>query len=183
MIANFTCDLAFSLGERENLDVELLRSKIPNCVKVIKTDVALDKKGIDYIAFLDGGAKINIDAKTRRKGASRNWIDKQDPLLALEIWSVCPNEQVPKGKAGWTCSRKTNVDMILYTFDKEDTTQFYFIPFQLLRMALQNNYHWWKTKWKPRRQLNQGYESEAMFVPASVVLNAIYSEMQGNIYF
>ena len=54
----FKEDFQFSLGSRQRMDLELLRQVIPNCVEVVKSDTALDKLGIDYVATLDGGAKV-----------------------------------------------------------------------------------------------------------------------------
>ena len=173
MTCDFTKDLAFSMGERQRIDCELIRKAIPNCVRVTKTDIAQDKRGIDYIAVLDGGAIINIDAKTRRQGAVR---PGEEPCLALETWSVCRDEW-HKGKPGWTCSRSTDVDMILYTFDREEWDKFYLVPFQHLRMAFQRNFEEWKLVYKPRRQNNRTWQSEAMFVPASIVIAAVADQM------
>ena len=173
----FNEDFQFSLGSRQRMDLELLRQVIPNCVEVVKSDIALDKLGIDYVATLDGGAKIYIDAKSRRKGASKRWKDGI-PLLALEVWSVCPDGR-NKGKPGWTVNRNTECDMILYTFDREDTDKFYLFPFQHLRMAFQHNYKEWKTRFGTRCQFNGNYYSECMFVPAPFVIDAISAEMTG----
>lgn len=173
MTCEFYKDLEYSMGNRQKMDEELIKNAIPNCASVIKTDVEADKSGIDYYAVLDGGAIINIDAKTRRKGAVRNG---EEPYLALETWSVCPSNG-NKGKVGWTCSRSTDVDMILYTFDPSEWNKFYLVPFQLLRMAFRSRYYEWREKWKPRRQDNGSYQSEAMFVPASVVLRAVAEQM------
>lgn len=180
MRCDFNTDLAYSLGERKRVDESLIKQAIPNCISVEKTNANLDRKGIDYIATLDGGAEIYIDAKARRKGAVKNG---QEPPLALELWSVCPDEENNiKGKVGWTCSRKTDVDMILYTFDSEEWDKFYLVPFQHLRMAFQKNYSKWKDIWKPRFQDNGAWKSKAMFVPASVVLSAIADEMTGELW-
>lgn len=173
MTCDFYKDLEFSMGNRQKMDELLIKSAIPNCVSVTKTDVEADKSGIDYYAMLDGGAIINIDAKARRKGAVKKG---EEPLLALEIWSVCPTEG-NKGKVGWTCSRSTDVDMILYTFDPSEWDKFYLVPFQLLRMAFRCNFLEWRKNYKPRKQDNGSYKSEAMFVPASVVLRAVAEQM------
>lgn len=178
MKCDFNRDLEFSLGKRERVDVETLRKAIPNCISVKKTDVNTDIKGIDYIAKLDHGAEIFIDAKARRKGAVKKGFE---PCLALELWSVCKDAKHPIGKIGWTCSRETNVDMILYTFDKSEWDKFYLIPFQFLRMAFQHNYKVWKKQFKPRKQNNGAFESEAMFVPASIVLKAVSEQMTGTV--
>ena len=163
------------MGERQKFDIDLLKQAIPNCVQVIKTDEATDKSGVDYIATLDGGAEIRIDGKARRKGAVKKGCE---PPLALEIWSVCP-ENGKSGKPGWTCSRSTNVDMILYTFDHDDCENFYLIPFQHLRMAFQRNYRAWSEIWEPRYQNNGSYRSKAMFVPANLVIDAVTEQMTG----
>lgn len=172
MMYDFKKDLAFSLGENKTFDETLIQKAIPNCVSVRKTNIELDKKGIDYIATLDGGAEINIDAKRRRKGAIRNG----EPVLAIETWSAFPN------KVGWTYSRSTPVDMVLYLFDPEEWQRFYLIPFQHLRMASISHYYEWKERYKEKEQQNDGWLSKAMFVPASVVLSAVADEMTGAIY-
>lgn len=177
---DFNADLQFSLGERLSVDVALLKNVIPNCVSVEKTPEKLDRSGIDYIATLDGGALVYIDAKTRRKGAKRTWTNGI-PRLALELWSRRPEkfegQIVTPGKPGWTVSRSTQCDMILYTFDKSDTDLFYLIPYQHLRMAFQKHFQEWKSIYPCKIQKNKGYESEAMFVPAPIVLSAVIDEM------
>lgn len=172
---DFNKDLEFSLGERERIDCDIIKKCILNCVNVIKTDKYLDKKGIDYVATLDGGAKVNIDAKARRKGAVKYGCE---PPLALEIWSVMPNNS-SKGKPGWTCNRETNVDMILYTFDKSECDKFYLIPYQSLRIAFQKHCKDWMRIYKPRIQHNAGWNSMAIFVPANIVLQAVCESMEG----
>lgn len=69
--------------------------------------------------------------------------------------------------------------MILYTFDPEEWNQFYLVPFQHLRMAFQEYYKEWHGVYPQRKQDNGSYFSEAMFVPASVVLNAVKMKMVG----
>ena len=176
MTYDFDERLAFSNGERGKRDAEILRNAIPNCVDVRKTDDETDRKGIDYIAILSGGAEIGIDVKTREKGASKFW-NYGEAELALEIWSVCPNNSVA-GIKGWTLSDKTNVDFILYTFDASDWDKSYLLPYQLLRMAFLHNGRDWVKKYPRKRQTSNSWQSEAVFIPASVVINAIKAEMQ-----
>ena len=127
--------LRYSLSEQQTFDCNILKSHIPNCIAIKKTDTATDKTGIDYIAELDGGAKIYIDAKTRTPGCSRYW--RGEPELAIEMWSV-----VEKKKVGWTFSKKTNVDYILYTFPKEDYSGYFLFRFsfcvQLRNVVISN---------------------------------------------
>ena len=138
---NFYEKLSYSLGHQQTVDCNILRSHIPKCIGVEKTSVDIDRTGVDYIATLQGGTKIFIDAKTRTPGCSRYW--KGEPELAIETWSV-----VEKKIPGWTFNEKSDVDYILYTFPK----------------------HY---------QRNNGYTSEAMFIPADVILAEVRNEMYG----
>lgn len=174
---DFTQKLAFSLGEKESFDMKLLKRAIVGCVDVIKTDAEHDRRGVDYIATLRKGAQILIDAKTRERGASRWWKDGE-PELALEKWSVVPDFR-QRGKAGWTLKEDNPVDMILFTFDPSDCRVFYLLPFQHLRMAFIHNMNTWQRKYQTKRQNSNGWQSEAVFVPAKAVIDAITMEMRG----
>lgn len=180
MIHDFNQKLEFSLGKRLTVDIDILKNIIPGCVSVIKTDTETDKTGVDYIATLRNGTQILIDAKTRERGASKFW-KQGEPELALEIWSVLP-ENGTEGKTGWTLSERTNVDYILYTFNKNDTDKFFFLPFQLLRTALINNYKYWREQYGVKeQQSNAGqWKSRAIFVPATVLVSAISALMALN---
>lgn len=169
---DFNQKLRYSLGEQQKFDHEILKKHIPFCDKVEKTDIETDRTGVDYVATLRGGAVIYIDAKTREKGCSKYW--NGEPELAIETWSV-----VEQKKVGWTFKENSNVDYILYTFPESDCKEYFFIPFQLLRKVAVENYRAWTKKYKPKFQANKDYRSQAMFVPASVVLNAIEEAMKG----
>ncbi len=177
MIHDFRQKLEFSLGERQIFDANALKMCFPNCVEVIKTNDETDRRGIDYVARLSGNALINIDAKTREKGASRFWR-YHEPELALEIWSVIPTS-TNAGKCGWTVNDSSQVDYILYTFDKTDTDKFYLLPFQLLRTAFIHNKNLWCNKYVQKTQYSRDWQSEAVFVPASVVISEISKQMTG----
>lgn len=177
MTHDFNSKLSFSLGEREKFDMDVLKGAIHGCVRVDKTDEQMDKQGIDYVATLRKGAKVFIDAKAREKGASRYW-KHGEPELALEKWSVCPSSMLT-GKVGWTLNEANPVDLILYTFDTSDSRTFYLLPFQHLRMAFVKNCAAWQRKYMIKRQNSQHWQSEAVFVPASIVLQAITATMKG----
>lgn len=172
MIHDFGERLAFSQSEAHVKAVtEFLKREIPGCVDAVKTDITTDKKGIDYIVKLKGGAEIGVDEKMRDKGASKYWY-YDEAELALETWSVY------RSVLGWTFSTKTNVDYILYTFDPSDWDKAYLFPYQLLRMALHHNGEDWAEKFSIKLQTSNGWQSQAMFVPASVVVDAVAAEMQ-----
>ena len=176
----FTERLAFSRGNCEITDIEILKNEILGCVSVEKTDEETDKTGIDYIATLRGGYKVKIDAKTRTEGCSEFW--RNGPELALEIWSVIKDKR-NAAKTGWTLDEKKDVDLILFTFDKKDSLNFYILPFQQLRIAFRRNFKKWDLKYKKDRQKsidkNSGnqWRSECIFIPVDIVLQAINSEM------
>ena len=140
-----------------------------------KTGAEEDKKGVDYIVTLEGGARIRVDAKRRRKGASKSWTKHDEPELAIETWSVI----TPDGhrKKGWTFNTEKECDLILYVFDPEDTDKYYLIPFPLLRQAAINNLVTWDYRYGQRTQRSLGWKSKCMMVPASVVINAVKAEM------
>ena len=146
---NFYEKLSYSLGHQQTVDCNILRSHIPKCIGVEKTSVDIDRTGVDYIATLQGGTKIFIDAKTRTPGCSRYW--KGEPELAIETWSV-----VEKKIPGWTFNEKSDVDYILYTFPKEDYAGCFFIPFQLLRSASIRCYPDWRKRFPKHYQRNNG---------------------------
>lgn len=183
MIWNFEERLDFSNGKRGERDAEIIRNAILNCVDVRKTDKETDKKGVDYIATLSDGAEIGIDVKARGKGYSKYWKNGHEDLM-LEIWSVCPDEN-NKGKVGWTLSKKTNVDFILFTFDETDSNKYYLLPYQLLRMAFQTNGRKWIEKYGRKqststtKKSNRVWHSQAVFVPAEEVIKAMAQEMTG----
>ena len=171
---DFLTDLEYSMGERERFDIDLLKRVIPDAVSVCKTDVAQDKKGVDYSVRLSGGATINIDAKTRR---SINIVDGS-PELALELWSVVPRNG-NAGKAGWTWNTETNVDLILYTFPTHLWDRFYLFPFHHLRVAFITNGKRWFQNYRHSVQKNKGWDSACLFVPAREVIRAVLEQMSG----
>ena len=176
-MAQYTFDgrLAYTRGVREATDIETIKAMLPGCRNVVKTEIAQDKTGIDYVATLRHGGQVCIDAKTRVAGASRWW--KKEPELALETWSVMPDGKysTPYGisKIGWTLSERTEVDLILYTFDQKDSDVAYLLSFQMLRTAFVHNRKEWAARYKVGKQDSFRWESEAIFVPASIVLQAI----------
>lgn len=180
MIHDFQQNLEYSLGAQEKFDINILK-KIFNIDDIQKTTVEVDKTGIDYIATLRRGGTINIDAKTRKPGASKFW-DYGEPDLALEIYSSIPDGSYP-GKIGWTLNEASEVDYVLYTFDKSDSDKFYFLPFQLLRNGFRQRYNEWTKKYFKKYQPNKGYLSQAVFVPASVVIAEINRQMTGTAHY
>ena len=176
---DFSERLRFSQGKRGCRDAEILKNAIQNCIDVRKTDIETDKKGVDYIATLQGGAEIGIDVKARDKGTSRYWRNGQEELT-LEVWSVCP-EGENKGKLGWTLSDETNVDYILYTFDEADSKNYYLLPYQSLRMAFLSNGRKWMEKYGIKKSTSGSWSSQEIFVPASEVMDAVKAQMQGTV--
>ena len=170
-VHSFVEKLNYSLGEHEKLDCEILKKIIPGCISVIKTNIEVDKTGIDYVATLSGGAKIGIDAKTREEGASHFW-KYNEPELALESWSVVPTRYKP-GKIGWTLSNASNVDLILFTFSPKDSREIYLLPFQHLRAAFWTYGREWMRCYGYKTQNSGLWKSCAVFVPASVVIDGI----------
>jgi hypothetical protein len=183
MTYDFEKKLAYSQGIRKENDLENIKSLIPGVVKVTKTNITIDKTGIDYFAELRKGTIIKIDAKTREPGCSKYWIDKE-PELAPEIWSVMPggkyNIPYEKRKAGWTLSESNQADYIYCTFHFSDSEKIYLLPFQLYRIAFKKRYEKWiaTKKYKTAIQDSKSWESQCLFVPVLIIIEAICKEME-----
>lgn len=162
--------LSFSQSKID-LDIAKIKSFFPRCKEVIKTDIETDKRGGDYLATLDFGATIYIDAKTREKGARRYW-KCGEPEIALEIYSNTENK-----KLGWTLSASSIAQYILYTFDPFDCEDWYMFPFQLLRKSFYEYGNSWCHKYDTKIQTSDSWHSQAVFVPVSTVLKAINETM------
>ncbi len=173
ILHDFDEKFTFSQSLMQN-DIEIIKQAFPKCINVIKTNEDIDKTGIDYIAELQGGAKINIDVKRREKGALRFW-KHNEPELALETWSVY------KKKPGWSVSDISNVHFILFVFDKSDCDKYYLLPYQQLRSAFIKNYRDWIKRFDKKQQYSGDWTSEAVFIPVSVVIEAINQEMQSSL--
>jgi len=166
-VYNFEDMYKISMGKRGQSDIDTIKS-ILSCSNVQKTNTDIDLQGVDYIATLRNGAKINIDAKTRTKGCSRYWKNNM-PELALEKWSIVNK------KTGWTLSESSPVDYILFTF--YDVKECYLLPFQLLRVAFRRNIKSWYKSYKVDIQKStsggNSWQSECVFVPVNVVIDEI----------
>jgi len=162
--------LAFSVGANGEQDMEIIRRCHQGTSRVYKTDTQADKSGIDYIAVLDSGVEVRWDAKRRDKGCSVYWRDGPD--LALERWS-----DKERQRPGWTWDKAKQADYILFTFDPEDHPLAYAVPFQHLRTAFFLRARNWCKQYRVAPQLNKGWVSECVFVPATVVLDAISDRM------
>jgi hypothetical protein len=174
---DFQTSLNWSKSNQQyDSDVSAIKDMLQGCVEVSSASVELDRLGVDYIAKLRGGADVLIDAKARRQGASkqRGW-SCDDPLLAIELWSVTPGGKYKTtfGKTGWTLDEGKLTDMVLYTFDSADCDLRYLLPFHSLRMAARRNIRNWEQRFGLRVQDNRTFESQAVFVPASEVIMAM----------
>jgi hypothetical protein len=176
MLYDFDQKLAASKGERSATDAATIKQLLDGCVSVAAAETELDKKGVDFVATLRGGAQVMVDVKSRVSGCSRYWKNGQ-PELAIEKWSVMPggrfNERFPK--AGWTLDEAKVTDMILYVFPPEDCTTAFLLPFQSLRMAARRNIEAWMRTHKVDTQTSNRWQSQAVFVPADEVLTALAS--------
>ena len=189
MLNDFQQKFNYSIGVREKTDVKTLKKMIPGCVKVKTTTREQDKRGIDFEVVLRGGAKINIDMKTREPGCSKWWRDRSEPELAQEIWSLTPNKALKKHgkenkksdkeKVGWSLDEGKETHLILYTFDIADTSACFLLSFHHCRMALRKNWKAWNFMFPATLQLNKNYYSECLFIPADILTSAITDVSQG----
>lgn len=197
MTRYFNDDYQRSRGEREDCDIETLRTIYPHA-KIKKSDARDDRRGSDYTVKLRGGATIHVDAKYRdtakkRTGfrASSNWRVGPEfpygiPDLTLEEWSVEPGGIGEPGKAGWTLDTSKITDYILWTWHPLDTRDYLYMPFQLLSLAFRLNLKHWRTIYRQQRTPNKMFEgsrsewhSVCYYVPANIVIDAMNYQMKG----
>lgn len=166
--------------EQLETDIATLRAYFPDVADVKKTDAAYDKRGIDYIVTLKSGAKIGVDVKTREKGCSRYW--ENGPEIALETWSQkWPDYEDRQNKVGWTIDTNKRCHYVMFKFDPSDSTIVYILPFQQLNMAFRRNKDVWYSTYHHayQTQAQANYESECIFVPVDVVIEAVKNEFVG----
>lgn len=180
MIYDFDERLEFSMGIRKTSDMDTIMALLDGCCSVSPYDCGGNDNGIDYIATLRRGTKVNIDVKTRELGCSRFWKNKE-PELAIEIWSVMPGgaflTPVHSAKAGWTLDESKSTDLVLYTFNANDSNMAFLLPFQSLRMAARKTICDWMSRFKVDIQSSRRgalqWQSQAVFVPADAVISAV----------
>lgn len=175
--------LTFSKGIVAATCKETIQNMIPGCVKVTAAPEVMDKTGIDYVATLRRGTVVFIDHKARERGCSQYWRPSGDdrtrePELALELWSVRPTNGRP-GRAGWTLDEAKRTHYTLHTFHQEDSREAYLLPFQLLRKAYRAHFRKWNETYHHGVQNSGTWESECVFIPACIILDALSEAMQG----
>ena len=181
---NFEKQLAISKGLASEREKIAIMQMIPGCIEVLTTTIQEDKTGIDYFAVLRGGRKIAIDAKRREKGCSKWW--KNGPELALETYSVMPTKG-NAAKTGWTLDESKKTELVLFSYDINDTNICFLESFQILRTAFRKYCKKWKGLYKVDRQRtidergNVLWESECVFVPYLIVQTAIQGIKQAKI--
>jgi len=179
MTFDFKERLAFSKGMRGRTDTETIKSMIEDCISIELATQRQDRLGIDYIATLNSGQEIYIDAKARDAGCSQFWRSSM-PELALEDWSVMPDRD-HCGKVGWTLDTSKQTQLVLFTFDPVDTDRCYLISFQLLRIAFKRNKDRWLSEYKSAPQVNNGWISHCVFVPVREVFKMVLQASCGRI--
>jgi hypothetical protein len=177
--------LQFSKGKRCDTDIETIKCLLHGCTHAEAYECSGNDGGVDYVAKLRAGAEVLIDAKTRAAGCSRYWRHGE-PELAIEKWSVMPCERLPNGQAGWTLDESKVTDMILYTFDQSDTDTAFLLPFQSLRIATAKMIRTWMKLYKVDVQTShrngRQWQSQAVLVPASVVISAMESTYRTTVW-
>jgi len=183
MIHVFKDCLDYSMGQRGENDLATIKALLAGCESCIKSTPELDRLGIDYIATLRRGAPVYVDAKTRKPGCARYWTN--GPELAIEKWSVMPGGRykTPQNlaKTGWTLDEAKLTDLILYVWHPQDSELAFLLPFQHLRMTARRYLAEWMRNYKVAQQDSGSWESEAVFVPAESVLDALRETMAGRI--
>lgn len=149
-------------------------ANIPGAISIEKASKQDDKNGIDWFVRLENGDSEKVDAKVRSQDyATRNRDD-----LALETWSVVEHS-IP----GWTRDASKQTDYVLWLW--QDTGRWCLVSFRMLCAVFGENWETWRKKYKHSKQYTpswkgrEGWHSECVFVPRSVVWKAIYDKFGG----
>lgn len=174
---NFNNKLQCSKGVLSESIEDTIKAMLPGCVDVDGASEDEDKNGIDYWAHLESGHSVAIDVKTRERGCKKFWQNGL-PELALEVWS-----NVSRKTIGWTLDVSKKTEYVFYIFDQSDSNECFLIPFQLLRSAFKKNGRDWYNEFGSKIQKSTDangntWQSEAIFVPAPVVLSAVFDVMK-----
>lgn len=172
----FDQQLIASKGVLETFDVaEILQARIPGCVQSEQADADSDRSGVDWWAILENGQRIGVDVKHRPKDCMKFGSDD----VALETWSVVGK------KIGWTRDSNKACAWVLWVW--ADTGRFLLVPFPAICGVFSENWRQWASKYRTCRQITKstkvrsGWESECVFVPRAVLLNAITKWFNGAI--
>jgi hypothetical protein len=136
----------------------------PDLVRIeIVTDIALQKKGIDKILYLDNGQKIAVDEKKRRS----NYGD-----ILIELWSVYEHKI-----KGWLFT--SHCHYIVYAI--MPIRKAYLLPTILLRQAWRHNEHEWREQYHEIKAINPTYTTISIAIPPDILLPAIQKEIEHDI--
>lgn len=169
---DFTQCLQFSLDVNCQEYMDVVKRRLHG-ISVRPSTREEERCGIDIVVMLRRGALVYVDIKTRRPGAQRYW-KHGEPEIPCEIWSV-----VEKRIIGWTLDESKLTDYVFIPFHERDFHVAYLIPFQLQRIAFRSYYHQWIDRYgitiqRTTRPNKSVYCSQAVFVPASVLMDAIH---------
>jgi len=153
--------LAWSRGATSTGDVaSILLDRIPAATGIRKAKLAEDRQGTDYWVDRDHGLPpLSVDVKTRQSSRHK----KND--VALESWSVF------RQKIGWTRDETKRTDYVLFYW--ADTHQFLLLAFPLLCRTFRQFGQGWRIQYRTAKQSSGDYQSQCIFVPIPVLLDAI----------
>lgn len=165
---SFEKKLIASKGVIESCDVgEILRLRLPGCVKAVPTGSEVDRTGVDWLATLSSGRVVGVDVKIREKDYLRFGHDD----VALETWSVLDS------RVGWTRDQSKACDWVLWVW--KDTGRFFLVPFLPLCSVFVQQWEEWRENYRTATQRTpetpkfKSYQSECVFVPRTVIVDAI----------
>ena len=168
---DFNQQLGMSEGRSNGKDSKnIFYHVFANTIRIEKSELYDDMKGVDYWLSQKAGNRIGVDVKRRKVDY---FALKGEDDIALETYS-----DVEKKKIGWTLDKRKMTDYVLWIW--EDTGRYLVLPFPPLCTVFTSHVEEWKKSYKPIKQRsNEGqWYSECMFVSRLVVRRAI-NEVSG----
>lgn len=142
---------------------EVYKSAFPDFAGMVsvRADGWAQRGGIDRVITMHSGKTITVDEKVR---------EIKYPDIILEIWS--DKERKVKG---WI-QKDLACDYIAYAF--APTRECYLLPFLMLRKTWRDNGRAWISEYRRVLAQNNGYVTESLAVPTSVLLTEVSNSMR-----
>jgi hypothetical protein len=173
---DFQEQLQWSDGYQHEGIEAILKTRVHGCCGVEKAEEADDRNGTDYwVARPDPLPPLSVDVKVRQE----DWAEKGKDDLALETWSVVNDKDPERGKVGWTRNPNKRTDYVLWYWT--DTRRFFLISFPALCRVFHANWQKWSKRYGTNRQTSGQWQSECVFVPRMVVIDAIARWAEGHV--
>ena len=180
MTYDFQEQLAFSHGIDCHAGImRHLIDSVAGASRMVKATENEDRSGTDYWIERRNGRSLSVDFKHRSFCPIERFGPEYDDVC-IETCSVFRGPNRPpfvegqRVKVGWTLNEMKRTDFIVYTWPASDgKRRFWVVPFPQLCRTAQKHADDWASRYHERSTPNPGYWTLNVYVPRSVVRDAM----------